>query len=312
MILLTFRCQVFRAPFRSKISTLNELIFIRSKVWCHCRGARTGLVAAAVVFCIASGVAAAPARVVSINLCSDQYLLALASPGQIASVTWLAADAVRSSEAKVAAGIPVNRGRAEEVVAFRPDMVFANQFSDPAAISLIRRLDIPVVVLPAADDFGGVVENVRIAADALGVPERGRAVIAAIRETLGAKPTDGNRPVVAALKPGGYTEGPGTLMDEAIARAGGVSLGRRLGLDGYATLPLERLVAAPVDLLIESREATQYPSLGRAFLHHPALEARLAETPRLTIPNNLTDCPAPASAELVPLIRDALRRLKVE
>ncbi len=100
-------------------------------------------------------------------------------------------------------------------------------------------------------------------------------------------------PVVAVLEAGGYTEGGGTLLDEAIARAGGVGLGRRLGLTGTGSLPLERLVAAPIDLLVRSVEADRSPSLGSALFRHPALRGdRFARTTAQLADSwsNLTDC----------------------
>jgi iron complex transport system substrate-binding protein len=92
------------------------------------------------------------------------------------------------------------------------------------------------------------------------------------------------------------------LIDEAIDRAGGVGLDSRLGVKGYAPLPLERLVASRVDLLVEPRTPARAPSLGFALLNHPALIRRFSQTKRLALPGNLTDCPAPASAALVPIL----------
>ena len=71
--------------------------------------------------------AEAPRRVVSINLCTDQLALAVAAPGQLVSVSELARDPALSAMASRAAAIPSNRGRAEEVLALRPDLVLASR-----------------------------------------------------------------------------------------------------------------------------------------------------------------------------------------
>ncbi len=249
---------------------------------------------------------AAP-RVASINLCSDQYLLALAKPEQVVSVTALARNALRSAESDAAAGFPVNHGSAEEIAALKPDLVMADGFSDPATLALLRHLHIPVLVLDDPRDFAGIVQNVRRAALALGDAAKGEAVIARMESTLG--PRSGavsGRPVVAVLEPGGYTQGTGTLIDEAIFRAGGEGLGRRLGIAGYASLPLERLVAQKVDLMVVPGDA-EHNSLSAAALSHPAIQARFSAVPRLVIPGNLTDCATPASAGMVQMIRDAFQ-----
>jgi iron complex transport system substrate-binding protein len=283
-----------------------------SRVWRGCITA-IGLISALAPTpaCSAAGGPVQSVRAASINLCADQYLLSLAGPGQILSVTYLAADPARSAEWRAAAWVPVNRGSAEEIAVLRPDLVLADGYSDPATVSLVRRLGVAVVALDDPSDFAGIAANMRRVAAALGREERGEDRIAGMNALLGARSDGGaTRPVVAMLEPGGYTEGSGTLVDEAIERAGGIGLGRVLGLQGYATLPLERLVAAPVDLLLVADNRERSASLGSAFLHHPAIAARFRDTPRLALPSTLLDCASPDSAALVPLIRGAVERLQ--
>jgi iron complex transport system substrate-binding protein len=52
--------------------------------------------------------AAPPQRIVSINICGDLLALSLAPRARIASVTFLAADALMSPIAKAADGVPLN------------------------------------------------------------------------------------------------------------------------------------------------------------------------------------------------------------
>ena len=56
-----------------------------------------------------------PARIVSINMCTDELLLRLVDRDRIASVTWLSQDGRNANMAEVAATIPANHGLAEEV-----------------------------------------------------------------------------------------------------------------------------------------------------------------------------------------------------
>lgn len=191
-----------------------------------------------------------------------------------------------------------------------PDLVLADSFSDPNTIAMIRRIGIRVATLEAPTGFDGIIANVRQVAELLGERQRGEVVVAEIEAALANSPvTDGTRPVVAVLEPGGYIQGVGSLIDEAVSRAGGLSLGRKLGVRDYGALSVERLVAAPIDLLILPGGTGQAPSLKASMLNHPALRERFAATPRLAIPGNLIDCPAPASAALVPMIRRALDAL---
>src|SRR5580765_6788690 len=66
---------------------------------------------------------AAPRRVASLNLCTDELLLSLADPGQIASVTYLAQQPEESTLWRQARAYPKNDGSLISVVRYRPDLV---------------------------------------------------------------------------------------------------------------------------------------------------------------------------------------------
>src|SRR5262245_1692186 len=58
----------------------------------------------------------APRRIVSLNLCTDQLVLALADRDTVRSVTWLACDPQSWVMEAAAAEVPVNHGLAEEII----------------------------------------------------------------------------------------------------------------------------------------------------------------------------------------------------
>ena len=60
---------------------------------------------------------AAALRVASLNLCSDEYALLLARPGEVVSVTRLSHDPQESVLEPRARGLASNRGRIEDVLA---------------------------------------------------------------------------------------------------------------------------------------------------------------------------------------------------
>src|SRR6056297_3507789 len=80
----------------------------------------------------------APRRVVSINLCTDQLAMMLAAPGQLISVSDLAADPHRSAMAEAARAYPVNHGRAEEVYLLDPDLVLTGAYNARATVEMLR------------------------------------------------------------------------------------------------------------------------------------------------------------------------------
>ena len=75
------------------------------------------------------------------NLCTDQLLLLLVERNRIASLSYFASDPGYSVLADMAAGIPVNRGQADEVITFAPDLILTSQFSATLAANLLERMD---------------------------------------------------------------------------------------------------------------------------------------------------------------------------
>ena len=84
-------------------------------------------------------------RAASINLCTDQLLVAVADPAQIAGLSPYFRDEVRSWAAgRVPAGVPVLSGGAEDVLVLKPDLVLAGRFTRRATRELLRAKGIRV------------------------------------------------------------------------------------------------------------------------------------------------------------------------
>jgi iron complex transport system substrate-binding protein len=228
-------------------------------------------------------------RVVSLNLCADQYLLLLA-PEQAAGVTFLAADPTLSALSAQAAGVKVVHADAESVLLLAPDLVLAGNWGAGPALAALERRGVKVLRLAPADDFAAIRARTRQAAAVLGVPARGEAAVAAMDAVLASVPARAPRPALA-LQPRGWTSGAGSLMRAVMAAAGLRDLG-----DG-ARLGLEALAAHPPPLLVVP-EAPSYPSLATEMLAHPVL----AGIPRRAVPPALTLCGGPWTAAAVGLL----------
>lgn len=214
----------------------------------------------------------APARVVSINLCTDQLAMLLAAPGQLISVSHLASDPLSSAMVEQAAAYPPNRGGAEQVYLMHPDLVLAGTYTAPATIALLTGLGVPVVQVPPADSLAEVARQMRLVGTALGRAEAGEAMAADFEARLAALARPGEKATAALYYPNGYTAGAGTLSDEILSLTGFRNVGAEAGLTGGGTLPLERLVMAAPEMVVTS---TPYPGASRAeeILTHPALRA---------------------------------------
>ena len=213
-----------------------------------------------------------PSRVVSINLCTDQLAMLLAAPGQLVSVSHLAADPLSSAMVEEAKAYPQNRGQAEQVYLMRPDLVLAGTYTAQATVELLRRLGVPVVQVPPADSLAQVAEQMRVVGDALGRPEAGEAMASDFERQIGELTVSGEKATAAMYYPNGYTAGAGTLSDEILSLTGFRNVAGEAGLTGGGILPLERLVMAGPQMIVTS---TPYPGASRSeeILVHPALDA---------------------------------------
>ena len=72
---------------------------------------------------------AAPARIVSLNLCTDELVLQLADRSKISSITWLSKDPISANVVDLAADVPINHGLAEEIIPLNPDLIVAGTFT---------------------------------------------------------------------------------------------------------------------------------------------------------------------------------------
>lgn len=245
--------------------------------------------------------AAPPRRVASLNLCADQFLIALADPAQIAGVTRLSHMARMSPIADRAAPYPAISASAEALLARQPDLILAGwQGQVDAAVR--AGLKARVVVVPPANSYADIKAQVRLVAGALGHPARGEAMIHRMDVALAAIPRTGRGRVAADYQRRGYLSGAGTLTDEMMRRVGLVNLATRIGRPALSNLSLEEFVAAKPDFLITGGSPAR--DLGSAMLDHPAV----ARIPRLFLPGALVDCGGPTFPAAVRRLSDQLAR----
>ncbi len=249
-----------------------------------------------------------PRRAVSINLCADVFLLHLAAPEQIASLTFLAASSPLSPVTEAARDIPVNRAEIEEVLALKPDLVVAHGYGNAALVANLKRLGLPVFMLAPPTSLAVVETEIQRLATVLGRQAAGQALLGRYQDNLRSLEREGlsSRPVLAVYGPNGITSGPGSLLHDVLTRTGFDNLAPRLGIGSVGTLRMESLLTHTPDALLFSDSGTHINSLARQKMHHPALR-RLAQTrPSLRLPGKLWTCGGPEVFEAM----DALRQLR--
>ena len=252
----------------------------------------------------------APRRIVSLNLCTDQLVLALADRDAVRSVTWLARDPQISMMAAEAAHLPVNYGLAEEIIPLVPDLVLAGAYTTRTTVTLLKRFGAPVVEVDVPQSVLAMYEQIRTVARLLGHPERGETMVAAMQAAL-APPLEGTRPVAAVYRLNNLTVRRGSLIDDLLARAGLRNLASELALTNYDQLPLDVLLLGQPDLLVLNAADDVTPSLAHQALHHPSLVKAFPRLHTLVVPSRLWSCAGPWVIDALALLHDAAHRLAV-
>lgn len=207
-------------------------------------------------------------RVASLNLCTDEYLLLLARPGEIVSVSRLARDPADSSLWRRARNYPANRGSLESVLTQRPTLILSMGGGGRATSLIAGRLGIRTIDLGFPADIAGVEAAMIKVATALGDPARAagwrrrldrlRANRPPLRDTIYL--TDGGNSIAA--------DGLGAQW----MRLAGFE--QRALTGGRATL--ETLAVRPPQVLLRSTYRRAELSLGQRWLGHPLVK-RLAD-----------------------------------
>lgn len=235
---------------------------------------------------------AAPRRIVSLNLCTDQYLLALADRAQIAGLTANAKDPEMSAAAAKVGNIPMVSNSAEALVTIDPDLILAAPGWRSGVMAAVPMRNRRVVEVANADSYADIVAQIGQVAAAVGHPDRGDALIARMNGALAALPRAGRGRVAAYYQRRGYLTGTDTLVDDLMRRVGLINLAAKLGKPILSQMSLEAVIAARPDFLIVESATDRITDQGTEMLHHPLLR----DIPRLRLPQAWTVCGGPAYA----------------
>jgi iron complex transport system substrate-binding protein len=256
---------------------------------------------------------APPTRIVSINLCADELLLALADPVQIAALSIYATDADLSTMAEAAKGFRHDAAAAETVVDLHPDLVLAGRYTKRATRDMLKRLGYRLVELDAASSIAASIGQIRQVAALVGHAERGEALVGAIEaardRALASAGTRRPVPTAAFFQRRGYVTGGATLTGELMGIVGLANEGGALAGKSGGFVPLERLVAAPPDLLVVDAADSRAEDQGTALLAHPALTELYPPEKRIILPGRLTVCGGPSLPAALDWLSSEARRV---
>ena len=214
---------------------------------------------------------AAPQKIVSLNLCTDQLLMLLADPNQIASLSKIVGDPNVTFLAEKSAAFKKNRGDAEEIFINSPDLVVAGVYTEKATVQILQSLGVRVEIFPIEQNFDDIVKNIKKMGLLIGHSDRAKRMIDDFNfrlEELRSGITE--RPRAAIYSANGYTTGTETLSGQILKTAGFRNITEEVGMSFGGTLPLETLIMLKPDLVITGKA---YPGHSRSeeILTHPVL-----------------------------------------
>ena len=270
-------------------------------------------IAGLAVLLLTTRVEAAPQRVVSMNLCTDQLVILLAAPSQVYSVSHLATGEQGSVLFEQAGDYVINHGLAEQIFLMKPDLIVAGTFSTRATVDMLRRLGFPVEEFAPASSFDDIRTNVRRMGHLLGREERAEALLAEMDAVLArAYPADSVDAIAGLYGANSVTSGAGTLVDDALGHAGLGNLGAELGISGTAKLPLEVLITHTPDILIGRSRWSEAPAMAYDAYDHPAMRGLKAGTHEASVPDKYWICGTPFTAHAVERLAEAAARLEAD
>jgi iron complex transport system substrate-binding protein len=216
------------------------------------------------VFAVVTRSETKPIRVVSQTVGTDELLLALAEPGQIAALSHLSREPNFSAIAAEAGAYPqlAKNGDAENALKFSPTLVLVAGYSRAELVSQIRRSGVRVFVMDKYESLADAYANLRALARELGPAAEMKAEaiiadcerrIAALREKL-----HGVRPArVIAPSTYGVIGGAGTTFQDLCDHAGAENLAATLGrLTGHVPPPNEQMLTWPIERVVLAGENT--------------------------------------------------------
>lgn len=205
--------------------------------------------------------ASASLRVASLDLCADEYLLLLALPSEIASVSRVSQDPADSALWRQARRYPANQRGLESVIGTRPTLLLSTGGGGRATGLIAERLHIRTMTLRYPGSIADVEATMVRVARALGDARRAdgwRRRLARLKTTLLSQ-----RDTIF-LSSGGNSVPAGSLGAQWMALGG---LRQRPLPGGRASL--ETLATGPPQVLLRSTYRRNQPSLGQRWLDHP-------------------------------------------
>lgn len=206
-----------------------------------------------------------PDRIVSINLCTDQIVLALDPGKRLVAVSNLARDPDLSVMWERALDVQQVPASLEPIVALKPDIVLAGTFGHARLVAQLGALGIEVMRVPEAAQLRDIAATYLHVGERLGLDDKAGELAAAVASTL-STPNNGTDRSALMLSPGLLVHTRQMLGGAVLHHAGFANASA-----GDVYISLERIVASPPDVLFVAEREGAAPSRSGQLFRHPAM-----------------------------------------
>jgi len=218
---------------------------------------------------------AKPVRIASVTLSTDEIMLAMVEPSRLIAVTSYALDPVVSNVVKQAEPIPnkIPKADPEPIIAMKPDLVLVSTFLDAGVAKQLRDAGLTVFMIGNLGSIKDVKDSILLLGQAVGEEQRAAAIIADMDAKLNAvgDAVKGVKPLTAMYYgPEGYSDGPGSLVDDVITHAGGINAVTAGGIkEAYPNLNDEFVVKQDPDVILLAGFNSYAPGFVENFKNNP-------------------------------------------
>jgi iron complex transport system substrate-binding protein len=250
-------------------------------------------------------------RIASINLCTDQLLLAIADRDQILGLSPYARNARSGAAPARLEGLRLLSGQAEDLLILRPDITVSSQFTRRATREMLLAQGLRLEEFALVRTVDEARDQVRRMGVLAGQPARAEALVESIDTALAEARASAQRQRlrVLPLQRRGWVSGTQTLTSSILDTLGLANVAEELGLRAGGFVGLEAIVAAQPDFILISAQDGPVEDQGRAFLVHPALAHYARDNRRLVLSDRLTLCGGAGLVEALNAFRAEIDRV---
>ncbi|MEP7289437.1 MAG: ABC transporter substrate-binding protein [Chloroflexota bacterium] len=221
---------------------------------------------------------AKPVRIVSAYLGADEVLFSLVDPSRIVAVTSFALDPAISNVVEQAKKIPNQLAKTdpEAIISYKPDLVLISSFTDAGVIKQLRDAGLPVFLLANYNTIKDIEDNITLIGVATGDEAQASAIVATMERKFAAvaQAVKNVKPLtVMYYSPDGYSDGPGTTINEVFMRAGGINVVVAGGVkDPFPQLNDEFVVTQDPDVILLAGYNSYAPGFLDKFNKNPSFQ----------------------------------------